>query len=504
MAVAKIGRFGGYLLCWMSMLHRFIREKPSQAAVVAGAALALTTLFHSLLVHWPYGRGFAVFVFAAVFLSLIVLALKPGPRNGWAYVFFIPVIMAGVSQLLYANRTNVDLSWLVAIVAFVAAMYWGSVPRISYAEVRSFWPAELLRSVLWPLASLRSYVRVLATENRSVMVGLGVVIALPFLGIFVILFSSADPLFKRVVSDFFSFSSGGFSISRLVRDTLIFLYFLGTGWTMLLRTALPAVRSWAIGLVSSIIPQTVLSCLNALFLLFLGFQIPYLMGGGSFIAQYGITYADYARNGFFQLLIAGAIALALVLAVHVATEFRERVTRLLGALLIVQTLVILVSAVSRLHLYIGAYGLTVDRSWAAYGIFCIAVVLIMTLVTLVAQMESFRLRKTLSVVALGMLTVPLLVNVERIVVNYNIWRVEAHPNQELDVVYLHSLSSDAIPLQVALLQRAQLPEHSTLLSSSDLVYLRQYLLNRRDRTPVPWWGRTLSDDVAAESLKGVR
>jgi hypothetical protein len=413
--------------------------------------------------------------------------------------------MAGVSQLLYASEDNTVLSWMVAIVAFATAMYWSSIPRVAYGEVKGFWPREVIRATLLPFASLRSYIEVLSAERHWVMIGLGIVIAIPFLLIFALLFGSADPLFQRVLSDIFSFSDGGKTVVRLLRDVFLFACFLGAAWTMLSRAVVPTMRSWTVIAISSIIPQTVLSCLNVLFLIFLGFQIPYLMGGGSFIAQYGITYADYARNGFFQLLIAGAIALTLILAIHVTTEFRERFTRLLGALLIIQTLVILVSAASRLRLYIGAYGLTVDRSWAAYGIFCIAVVLIMTLVALVTQVESFRLRKLLSLVAIASFSLPLLVNVESIVVTYNIQRAEAHPERPMDMGYLQSLSFDAIPPQVALWQRAQLPESSSPLSAGDVIDLREHLLNQKTQvSQESWWGRTLSQDVAAESLQSVR
>lgn len=47
---------------------------------------------------------------------------------------------------------------------------------------------------------------------------------------------------------------------------------------------------------------TVLAVLDGLYLLFLGVQSVALFGGADYLARSGISYADYARSGFFQLV----------------------------------------------------------------------------------------------------------------------------------------------------------------------------------------------------------
>ena len=47
---------------------------------------------------------------------------------------------------------------------------------------------------------------------------------------------------------------------------------------------------------------TALAVLDGLYALFLGVQSVALFGGAEYLAHSGISYADYARSGFFQLV----------------------------------------------------------------------------------------------------------------------------------------------------------------------------------------------------------
>lgn len=128
----------------------------------------------------------------------------------------------------------------------------------------------------------------------------------------------------------------------------------------------------------------VLCSVTALIALFVGFQFAYLFGGESQIELPGVTYAEYAREGFFQLLAVATLVAALVwTAVAVAGEGlpvgRRRVFRVICSLMIVLTAVVLTSALKRLGLYEDAYGFTRLRFLAHVFTFWIAVVLALLL-----------------------------------------------------------------------------------------------------------------------------
>src|SRR5205085_5750237 len=103
--------------------------------------------------------------------------------------------------------------------------------------------------------------------------------------------------------------------------------------------------------------------LDALFLCFVCVQVRYLFGGATWVAQVaGLTYAEYARRGFFELVWATALVLPLLLALHwlLRTDDRaaQRIFRALAAAQLVLLFVVIASALTRMRLYQREYGLT--------------------------------------------------------------------------------------------------------------------------------------------------
>jgi len=96
-----------------------------------------------------------------------------------------------------------------------------------------------------------------------------------------------------------------------------------------------------------------------LYLLFSAIQIVYLFIGNMQLPA-GVTYAEYARRGFFQLLFVCVLNLAAVLSIQ--SYFKEN--RVLKALLLAIsgcTLIMTASSACRMLLYIRAYQLTFLR-----------------------------------------------------------------------------------------------------------------------------------------------
>ena len=128
-----------------------------------------------------------------------------------------------------------------------------------------------------------------------------------------------------------------------------------------------------------------LGLLALLFLTFGGFQLTYLFGGREVIeATSGLTVAEYARRGFFELMVVGLCTVGVLLVGDAVTTAR-RLFRVLATVLIVCVLVIFISAVQRLMLYTGEFGLTVDRITAASIMAWVAVVLVLFSMTVLRE-----------------------------------------------------------------------------------------------------------------------
>jgi hypothetical protein len=106
--------------------------------------------------------------------------------------------------------------------------------------------------------------------------------------------------------------------------------------------------------------------LVAVLALFVGVQFVVLFGSDDYVLRTtGLTYAEYARSGFWQLLAVTALALGMLALGSRWAPARtpaERIAKrgLLAALALL-TLVVVASAINRMWLYQQAYGFTVLR-----------------------------------------------------------------------------------------------------------------------------------------------
>lgn len=130
------------------------------------------------------------------------------------------------------------------------------------------------------------------------------------------------------------------------------------------------------------ISVTVLGIVLALYAVFCAIQFTFLFAGAGLPA--GFTYAQYARQGFFQLLFIASLNLA---GYGLVATFVPRTKPVIGMQigLIAATGVMLVSAATRLGLYVAAYGLTWLRWLSFTFIVLLAVILILALIRLFCE-----------------------------------------------------------------------------------------------------------------------
>jgi hypothetical protein len=288
-----------------------------------------------------------------------------------------------------------------------------------------------------------------ARRRSAILRGLG--LALPLLLILGALLASADVLFAHV-----------FDFVPDINDSIAHAVLVGLGaWGMagLLRVAAatpPASAPQRFPLLGAVEATVVLASVTVLFAGFAVTQVVALAGGGHHVVETaGLTYAEYARSGFFQLVAVAAITLAVLLAVDVFTDAsegpsRRRIVRLSEAC-VGLTLVVVVCALRRLDLYENAYGLTMLRLYAAVFAGWIGV----SLVLLGWWVHKRRDRAWFPAAAVGAGLAALLalnvINPEAMVVRRNVTLAERA--DRFDPGYLIDLSDDAVPAIVRALPR---------------------------------------------------
>ena len=170
-------------------------------------------------------------------------------------------------------------------------------------------------------------------------------------------------------------------------------------------------------------------------------------------AAAGLTFAEYARHGFFQLVVVAVLTLPALLVADALTPLdhvaRRSVRR---AALVTLVLVggILASAALRMKLYLDAYSLTEDRFYASVAIAWIAGVLAWFAVTVLRDRRE-RFIGGAMVSAFGVWALLVAANPDAIIANANLARLER--DGKVDASYLGYLSYDAAPALVAALPR---------------------------------------------------
>lgn len=285
--------------------------------------------------------------------------------------------------------------------------------------------------------------------RRGLTMGLGLVITVPLLLIAAVLLGQADMVFDRLTAGLLDFIWAHLDVA-LVRVLLglmaapfLFSLLYALGRPKPLKEDIKAV---SLPRLDSVAAVMVLGALDALYLFFVGVQARALFGGEAYLAQMGISYADYARSGFFQLVFVAMLNLGVVLALLQLTDREGRgwkAVRVLATLLIVLSGVILVSAAWRMSLYVLAYGLSFKRALTYWGMVMIALLLGTACVKV--WRERFEFFRFAAVAALAGWLVLNYANVDRIVAEYN---VDAYLNGSLaqvDLIYLTNLSYEALP-----------------------------------------------------------
>ena len=130
-----------------------------------------------------------------------------------------------------------------------------------------------------------------------------------------------------------------------------------------------------------------------LFGVFLGIQANYLFGSHADLQSFGLTYSEYVRKGFTELLftafVGGLIALIAVLKARMFSDKRTSQIQLLNTALIIELFFMLGSALKRDLMYVDVYGLTRVRIVGGVFLAWLAVLLLLLLImTLIKKMKE--------------------------------------------------------------------------------------------------------------------
>ncbi|MEA1977895.1 MAG: DUF4173 domain-containing protein [Chloroflexota bacterium] len=435
-------------------------RKVKRALEVTSIALALGLGVEILFYSHPLGINFPIWAAlsaAALFITARLEGVKP---SRWEWLLVIPILFLSGMAAMRLNPLTVFLSvvgtWML-FALWVRVFRSGRLIDFGWLDFAIAMILPPLEALFRPWATMTEAWRRAAGErgghSRGWAILRGVLLALPVIAIFTALLAAADFVFGDLVEEALRWLNIEKLLEYVGRGVVVVLsaiFMLGAlvvalldpGKRKLQGEDKPLLKPF-VGFLESTI---VLGAVDLLFTLFVIVQFRYLFGGEANITAAGYTYADYARNGFGELVWVAFLGMGLIMALGYFGKRGESRQRSwfngLSTGLVVMLGIILISAWQRLLLYEGAYGFTELRTYTHVFIPWLALHLVVFLVLL------FRgnLRRFAPFAALGTLgfVVTLnLLNVDAFIVSQNVKRFEQTGKIDLD--YLKYLTDDAVP-----------------------------------------------------------
>ena len=487
---------------------------PRIARRAAGAALALGILAEALFDRIALGINVPIAT-ALVLLIVILVAPNRRPTDRLDLWLAALAIVASLGPAIRTDPSVVQLDLVLTIAAIAAwstALSGVAVTRRSAAAVA--WlgveaGVALGIGFAW-LVSHAASDGALASAVRQVgrLAPLlrGALIAVPVIAGFALLLGSADAVFGRAIDDALRFPVDLADVPNRALFAIIAAALVGGPLAVAVGGSRALLGAFAIGTpapgdgsLDGARPKgprpyatealVVLAAVDALFAAFAAVQVAFLFGGASTLSAIGMTYSDYARQGYFQLVFVVGLAGLLLLGAHEVAG-RTRRFLALSVVLLVLTGLILASAAVRLALYQGAYGWTELRFFVAASIAWLGTCLVLTLGALGAN----RMRWLPHAIAMSAAAVTLAVSAlgpQAFVMHQNLARV-LDPSQVapdghsgFDVEYAAELGDDAVPDLVAALAVVPAPDAAAL--QAQLRHRSAVMtLDQSSRGPLSW------------------
>jgi Domain of unknown function (DUF4173) len=412
------------------------------------SALFLGLLGDELLRVTPLGLNAFLWV-AALCAVVVVLAQRLGTGPTGARLWMIPTLLLFSALLVWR-----DSAWLVALdlFAIVVALSLGALrtPRRVHQAGLTDYAVGLAHA---GAAASGKAVTLMQEDidwnelpkgeqsRQAFAVGRGLMLAAPLLFLFGALFVAADSVFQDYVRN--AVPDPGDLVLHVALVALFAWVSAGLVREYLFKPKPidAAVEPWfRLGATELTV---VLALLDLLFLAFVLVQLRYLFGGASLVeARTQLTYAEYARHGFFELVTVAALVLPLLLLADWVRRrdpgSRDRLFQVLAGALILLLFVVMASALQRMRLYQREYGLTELRVYTTGVMLWLAVVFVWTGFTVLrGRRDLFAVGALVSgFAAIFAINV---VNPDALIAQTNLNR----PN--LDLPYLMQLSDDATP-----------------------------------------------------------
>lgn len=433
----------------------------------------ILSVLHSVLF---YGQdlGISVLLFAITIIFLLIAFLKKHGKvnNTNALYLSLPILLLSSTYFIFNNTFFYVLNLIIIPLLLGIMIVWACSDSFKLREV-------IGKSINLVIGSLefipnscnliKSAIKIKTKKGekqekykRLKLIGLGIICSIPLLFIILGLLVAADGVFADLFNKLFYqikfiFTSEfiGNLIGRIIVVGVVFIYIVCIIYNIYSKTSTfnkdYQTKDFLKVHIDSIIVNTILTMINIVYLIFTAIQLIYLYSYlfSDVALNASLNLAEYARQGFFQLMFVTVINFAIILLTNAnekKEEKKNQYTKWMNVLMCVFTIVIAISAFMRMHLYESEFGYTFLRLMV-YMILSTEIIAILPTIYYILK-GKINLLKTYFVITVTMYVIVNFLNIDHMIAKNNIDRAQKMPGdyvREVDVDYLiNNLGTDAV------------------------------------------------------------
>ena len=407
--------------------------------------IGLSVLYN--LLFYNLKLGINVILFHIPFLIFLIYYLLKNDlvKNKNGLLFIIPVIILSMNYFIFNNFYSRINKYIIPLFYIIMIIYTVNPPKtitkfitkIFYEIVKPF---DYLDDVK---KELQEYEKKLSKESKTIIqIIKSTIIILPIVIIVLLLLTSADSLFDNILGETLSL------IFKMLRPTFImrilsilfFFFYISLSLIYIKKDLTIEEDEEKEENKSNITVKLLLTVLNIIYIIFDWIQIQSLFFHN---INSSFNYADYARRGFFQLMIISFINFSIILF---SKSKKDSYVKIMSIVILILTGIIICSSFYRMFLYEQAYGYTILRL-GVYVILVTEMILIVPTILYILK-ENINILNYYVIIITGVYTIINLFSVDNIITNNNIKRY--YKINKIDIDYLENNNYDNIPLLISL------------------------------------------------------
>lgn len=403
--------------------------------------------------------GATFLLYTAVTVGVLVLFLNKVEIKvkQITMLYFFLILLCGISTCITSNKLLQWINWCCILGLLIMAMLrqffdesrWNIEAYMMNATVLLF--TTVCCSFL-PLAETKKFAfrnsESKETNKSGYYIIIGILGAIGILFLILPLLISSDLIFRQLFGQFIGlfklekigpnlWTACGIMITAFIGFVLIYSFFYASCHVNFSKEKMRVFAKC-----NAMMGISFASVVGGIYLLYSGIQIVYLFFGREGKLPVGITYSEYARSGFWQLVAVAMLNIIIVLVCMYLFEENKYLKWLL-TVICGCTFIMTASAAYRMYLYVKAYHLTFLRLLVFWALLVLTIIMCGVVVSI--YRNNFRLVHFLVMVSVCGYLIFSFARPDYIIAKYNVSHMDQMRVSDLNYM-LYGLSLDATPV----------------------------------------------------------